>query len=153
MAQSDQRATHPTWSAWLKENGFAALFGITEKAHPFDALEWSPSAKDRTAAWRLLVQLRTRIVTEGLAFRAGDEAAALQSVHSLFDIVRAILVENEGCTHFATLTITVLNQRIRLSRLSGINGRSAGFLAAPTDASRFAKNWMNCESLYGPFPG
>jgi hypothetical protein len=107
--------THSTkWAEWLRTHGFAELFDIKENcAHPFDQPDWSPCKADRLAAWKLYTQLRTRITTQPLAYRAGDEAAALDSIYRLFDISRTIITEHQGCTHFATLTIRVLNERVR----------------------------------------
>ena len=106
--------TPPTWTTWLSQNGFADLFDIEQnEAHPFDDLTWSPTDKDASAAWELYTELRTRITTQPLAYRAGDEATALTSVFRLFELSRGIIKSNFGCTHFAALTVRVLNQHVR----------------------------------------
>ena len=104
----------PDWTTWLSENGFADLFDIkATQPHPFDGLTWSPNDKDSAAAWEFYTELRTRITTQPLAYRAGDEATALTSVYRLFELSRAIIKSHGGCTHFAALTIRVLNQHVR----------------------------------------
>lgn len=106
--------TPPNWTTWLSQNGFADLFDIEQnKAHPFDELTWAPTDEDASAAWELYTELRTRITTQPLAYRAGDEATALTSVFRLFELSRGIIKSNFGCTHFAALTVRVLNQHVR----------------------------------------
>lgn len=112
--QSGDDTQRTTWSAWLRTHGFAELFDLHEQgAHPFDHTDWAPCQADRVAAWQLYTQLRTRITTQPLAYRAGDEAAALASLYRLFDLSRTIITAHPGCTHCATLTIRVLNERVR----------------------------------------
>ena len=104
----------PDWTTWLSENGFADLFDIkATQPHPFDGLTWSPNDKDSAAAWEFYTELRTRITTQPLAYRAGDEATALTSVYRLFELSRGIIKSNVGCNHFAALTVRVLNQHVR----------------------------------------
>lgn len=100
------------WTSWLSQHGFGKLFDIQEgHTRPFDELQWSPGDADRTAAWKLYTELRTRITTQPLAYRAGDEETALNSVYRLFELSRTIIKEHPGCMHFATLTIRVFNER------------------------------------------
>jgi hypothetical protein len=102
------------WSEWLRDRGFGRLFGLERgRAHPFDTIVWSPGDPDREAAWKLYTELRTRITTQPLAYRAGDEATALDSVYRLFDLSRTVIKEHNGCTHFAALTVRVLNRCVR----------------------------------------
>jgi len=106
--------TSTTWTAWLTGNGFGQLFQLKEgEPHTFDGIEWSPGASDSSAAWELYTELRTRITTQRLAYRAGDEDTALDSVYRLFELSRGIIKANKGCTHFATLTIRALNTHVR----------------------------------------
>ncbi len=77
--------------------------------------DFSPNDQDADAAWELYVELLTRITTQALPAEDGDEAAALASVHQLFEITRAIL-RAPGRRHagsFAKLAIVVLNQKVR----------------------------------------
>ena len=69
---------------------------------------------DRDAAWELYVEMLTRIVTQPLPSKAGDEKTALDSVHSLFPITREILRRRGRDTiQFSTVAIPVLNQVVR----------------------------------------
>lgn len=76
--------------------------------------EFKPSDPDRAAAWDLYVELLTRTATQPLPAEAGDERAALDSVHALFALTRTILkTHGPGSGEFAKLAIPVLNQVIR----------------------------------------
>ena len=81
--------------------------------HAFKRRLWQPALSDQEAAWEFYTELRTRITTQPLAFRAGDESAALESVYQLFPLARAIIKGRRDATHFATLVITLLNRRVR----------------------------------------
>ncbi|HEY0761809.1 MAG TPA: patatin-like phospholipase family protein [Pyrinomonadaceae bacterium] len=106
--------TEPNWTAWLRDGGFAPLFDIKEnEPGEFDEIPWSPEEADSKAAWELYTELRTRIATQPLAYRAGDEGAALDSVYQLFQLSRNIIKVNSHCTHFAALTIRILNKYVR----------------------------------------
>jgi tetratricopeptide (TPR) repeat protein len=106
--------TSVTWTAWLTGNDFEQLFEIEKgKPHTFDGITWAPARADSLAAWEFYTELRTRITTQRLAYRAGDEVTALDSVYRLFELSRSIIKANSGCTHFATLTIRALNTHVR----------------------------------------
>jgi hypothetical protein len=63
-----------SWIDWLRDHEFADLLGTQAGSeHPFDRIIWSPGEPDRLAAWKLYTELRTRITTQHLAYRAGDE--------------------------------------------------------------------------------
>lgn len=82
---------------------------MTDTEHPRQ-----PTAKDRELAWILYTEFRTRIATQGLHYRAGDEGAALQSLHQLFGIARqAIKAGGPECRQVANLVIDALNVQLR----------------------------------------
>jgi hypothetical protein len=69
---------------------------------------------DKKAAWELYVELLTRITTQPLDNKQGDEQTALSSVHSLFAITREVLKKyGTGCANFTKIAIVILNQVIR----------------------------------------
>ena len=69
---------------------------------------------DRDAAWEMYVEMLTRIVTQPLPDDAGDEKAALESVHALFLVTREILRRHGRQTiQFSKVIIPVLNQVVR----------------------------------------
>ena len=82
---------------------------MTDTEHPRQ-----PTAKDRELAWILHTEFRTRIATQGLHYRAGDEGAALESLHQLFGIARqAIKAGGPECRQVANLVIDALNVQLR----------------------------------------
>lgn len=102
------------WADWLRLNQFDDLFHLDmPEALDFASLDWNPSDADRRAAWAFYTELRTRIATQRLRYQEGDEATALQSIFRLFGLSRTIIKEHDRCTHFATLTVTVMNEHVR----------------------------------------
>ena len=98
------------WRDWLANWGLDSL-KINIK---FLEMEWKPQVVDRNAAWDLYIELLTRIATQPLPREHGDEQAALDSVHKLFELTRDILHKHgPGCGVFAKVAIPVLNQIIR----------------------------------------
>lgn len=77
-------------------------------------MDWCPNTSDQDAAWELYIELLTRISTQHLQPEHGDEKAALDSIHILFDLTRQILKgHGRDCQEFAKIAIPVLNQIVR----------------------------------------
>ena len=71
-------------------------------------------SNDRKAAWDLYVEMETRITTQSLDPKHGDEKTALDSVHSLFQTTREILLaQGPNCVEFAQIALVILNQEVR----------------------------------------
>lgn len=68
---------------------------------------------DCAVAWRLLVELRTRITTQELPLREGEEEAALESVYQFFKLARTAIGEDPGSRHCASIVIESLNRDVR----------------------------------------
>ncbi len=69
---------------------------------------------DKKAAWELYIELLTRITTQPLNVEHGDEATALQSIHSIFPITGEILKKyGAESVEFAKISIVILNQIVR----------------------------------------
>ncbi len=103
-----------TWPEKLNAIQCGDLFaGRENEPHVFADWEWKPGAQDKSAAWELYTEIRTRITTQPLAYRHGDEETALTSVYNVFDLTRTAIKKHEGCRHFATLAVHVLNVHIR----------------------------------------
>lgn len=91
-------------------------WGLTKLAikAPFLEAAWEPKVPDMTAAWELYVELITRVATQHLDPEAGDEAAALESVHQLFPLTRDTIKRNgRYCVNFTRIAVVVLNQIVR----------------------------------------
>ncbi|RKZ70608.1 MAG: hypothetical protein DRR42_11035 [Gammaproteobacteria bacterium] len=101
-----------TWNQWLEDNQVSdKLFRISdEQANQL----WNPTDLDREAAWILYTEIRSRISTQPLHYRSGDEETALDSLYRLFGITRKTIEERgPECRHFASFAIYLLNTHIR----------------------------------------
>lgn len=75
---------------------------------------WKPNESDEKAAWAMYVEMVTRVITQPLPAKRGDEKAALESVHSLFRSTRDVLKEHgKDCEEFRKIAIEILNQKVR----------------------------------------
>lgn len=80
----------------------------------FLELEWKPLPDEAQAAWELYIELITRIAVRPLPDQAGDEAAALASIHALFAVVRDLLKsKGRKALVFSQIAVIILNQKIR----------------------------------------
>ena len=69
---------------------------------------------DAEAAWQMYVELVTRVLTQPLDNKDGDERSALTSVYKIFEITRSILKEHgRKANNFTTIAIIILNQKVR----------------------------------------
>lgn len=98
------------WKKWLENWDMTSLKINT----PFLEMEWKPKEEDKAAAWELYIELLTRITTQPLPEKHGDEKTALESIHSIFGLTRGI-IKNHGrdCEEFTKIAIVVLNQIVR----------------------------------------
>jgi len=98
------------WNKWL-ENWDMTNLKINLQ---FLEMEWAPQEADKNAAWELYIEMLTRVSTQYLDPKDGDEATALQSIHKLFDLTRNIIKKHgRECIEFTKIAIIVLNQIIR----------------------------------------
>ena len=68
----------------------------------------------KKAAWSMYVEMETRVLTQPLPPKHGDEKTALKSVFSLFETTRDILNKyGPDCSEFSEIAFAVLNQRVR----------------------------------------
>ena len=107
---SEGKENGQTWGTWFS-NGGPVSNGLANK---YGDYTWKPTDEDRKAAWILYNELRSRITTQHLRYRDGDEITALTSIYTLFPKTRE-LVEAGGskASHFADVTNFVLNEEIR----------------------------------------
>jgi len=98
------------WRKWL-ENWDMTSLKINLK---FLEMEWQPKEPDKSAAWELYIEMLTRIATQRLQPKHGDENTALDSIHSLFPLTREIIKRHgRDCTEFTKIAIVILNQIVR----------------------------------------
>ena len=80
----------------------------------FLEMEWEPNDQDKDAAWEMYIELITRVATQHLLPKHGDEPTALTSIFKLFEITREIIKrKGRHCESFTKVAIIVLNQKIR----------------------------------------
>jgi len=72
-----------------------------------------PSPADVAPALALWIQLATRISTQPLHYRSGEEEAAAQSIHCLFQKVRDLLEQHPDAAAFRQLSLDLLNRTLR----------------------------------------
>ena len=99
-----------TWAAWIR------LWKIDDPGLEEGRVDefWAPSGADRALAWDVYVELRTRIATQDLSDDAGDDATALKSIASLFDLSRKSMQQHGvGCANAGSLITAFLNEKVR----------------------------------------
>lgn len=99
-----------TWRQWLRPHSLPEeLFAAAWLDQGFE-----PTAEDRKAAWELYTELRTRISTQPLHYRSGDEGRALTSLFELFGHARQSVRDHGAeCRNFAILAAVILNGVVR----------------------------------------
>lgn len=116
---------------------------FTEK---FLKTERKPKENDRKAAWDLYVEMVTRITTQPLHPEQGEEKTALDSVYSLFQTTREILLkQGPDCVVFAKIAIVILNQKVRPFTAKWHRKNLAGAFENDTDCTEFRQD---LESLH-----
>ncbi|MDE0086174.1 MAG: hypothetical protein OXU23_10710 [Candidatus Poribacteria bacterium] len=100
--------------------------------------ESNPTDNNRKAAWDLYVEMETRITTQPLDPEHGDEKTALDSVYSLFQTTREILLaQGPDCVVFAKIAIEILNQKVRPFTAKWHRKSLAGAFDDPTACAEF----------------
>ncbi len=72
-----------------------------------------PASPDAAPAHALWVQLASRLTTQPLHYRSGEEEAAVASLVSLFETVRALLEGHPEAAQFRGLALGLLNDLLR----------------------------------------
>ena len=123
-----------SWKSKLQEWGLDSLKVKTS----FLEAEISLEDGDREAAWKLYVELLTRITTQALPTGSGDEESALESIYSLFDTTRKVLKEQgQECAQFTKLAVIVLNQIVRPFTAKWHPKMLAGAFECPSECKVF----------------
>jgi hypothetical protein len=72
-----------------------------------------PMPADAAPAHSMWVELATRIITQKLHYRSGEEETAAESVHGLFGTARKLMNANPSATAFNALSLELLNKCLR----------------------------------------
>ncbi len=120
-----------TWAGFLKDyqSGPPPLFSESFLRRWADE-PWEPNKDDRRAAGKLHTQITSRITTQQLGYLEGVEKTALESLHALFEITRAIEDEFPSCRHFEAVAWDVLNTHVRPFTAKWHRESECGVLAA-----------------------
>ena len=107
-----------------------------------------PIANDQKAAWDLYIEMVTRITTQPLDPEHGDEKTALDSVYSLFQTTREILlVQGPDCVEFAQIAIVILNQEVRPFTAKWHRKSLAGAFDNPDECNEFRTELESLQEI------
>jgi hypothetical protein len=73
----------------------------------------SPLTADAAPAHAMWVELATRITTQKLHYRSGEEGTAAASVYGLFEKARSLMAANPSAAAFNALSLELLNKCLR----------------------------------------
>lgn len=111
---TNRKDTGITWRQWIDQHKLTQLLYPDQDIDPqLGALPWLPNDQDSTAAWEYLIELRSRIATQPLPLRSGNEESALDSLFHLFELFRDAAKKHKQSVHFTTLTLRLLNLVVR----------------------------------------
>ena len=103
---------------------------------------------NRKAAWDLYIEMVTRITTQPLDPEHGDEKTALDSVYSLFQTSREILLaQGPDCVEFAQIAIVILNQEVRPFTAKWHRKSLAGAFENDTDCTEFRQELEKLQEI------
>lgn len=101
---------------------------------------------DIRVAWRLSVELVSRITLQPLPLRDGVETAAFDSIVNFFRLARDVIAEQPGCVRCAPLVIQALNEDVRpfTARWHGL--KESGRLHSMDERHRFRAELASLQS-------
>lgn len=105
--------TPESWGDCLDRYGLREVLYPSAEGEALSARAWAPDQADANAAWDMAVELRTRIATQPLALRDGDESTALKSIFGLFGLFRRLAKGAPKAHYFYELGLRVLNGAVR----------------------------------------
>ena len=107
-----------------------------------------PIANDKKAAWDLYIEMVTRITTQPLDPEHGDEKTALDSVYSLFQTTREILLaQGPDCVEFSQIAIVILNQEVRPFTAKWHRKSLAGAFDNPDECNEFRTELESLQEI------
>ena len=102
----------------------------------------------KKAAWDLYVEMETRITTQPLDPKHGDEKTALNSVYSLFKTTRGILKKyGPDCSEFSEIALAVLNQKVRPFTARWHRKKIKGAFKSKTKCAKFRKELASLQKV------
>ena len=102
----------------------------------------------KKAAWDLYVEMETRIITQPLAPKHGDEKTALKSIYSLFKTTRDILKKyGPDCSEFSEIALAVLNQMVRPFTAKWHRKKLKGAFKSKAECAKFRKELASLQKI------
>lgn len=102
----------------------------------------------KKAAWDLYVEMETRIITQPLDPKRGDEETALKSVYSLFKTTRGILKKyGPDCAEFSEIALAVLNQKVRPFTAKWHRKKLKGAFKSKAKCAKFRKELASLQKV------
>jgi hypothetical protein len=114
----------------------------------FMQMEWQPRPEEEQAAWELYIELITRVATQPLGKDQGDEAAALSSIFSLFQVTRELLKQKgRKAEVFSKIAVVILNQKIRPFTAKWHKRITDNLLENPEEKASFRKELEQIQNV------
>lgn len=136
-----------SWREWLRgvcENDTLAD-ALLPSGHETDI--WAPQPVDFELAWPLFCELRTRVTTQPLPLRDGDETAALNSLVEFFKLARKAIVEHAGSHHTSALMVHGMNEYLRPFTARWHAQSTAGRLKSMDQRFRFRAELSELQAM------
>ncbi len=90
----------------------------------------------------------TRISTQQLPFKHGDEETALESIHKLFGLSRGIIKKHGRlCIEFTKIAVIILNQKIRPFTAKWHKKMLSGALEKPKKCKLFRSELAELQQI------
>ncbi len=127
---------------------------LKQKRNSEKNLNTEPNSIDnnRKAAWELYVEMNTRIITQPLHPKHGDEKTALKSVYSLFKTTRDILKEaGPGCVELSEVAFAVLNQKVRPFTTKWHRKKLKGAFKSKAKCAKFRKELVVLQEVLSAY--
>jgi hypothetical protein len=94
----------------------------------------APGTASAVPAHALYVELATRITTQRLHYRSGDEENAAKSLHSLFQTTRELMTEHPKAREFHRVALALLKRGFEVALNGAHEARVAGLGVEQSDA-------------------
>lgn len=109
---------------------------------------------DAKASWELAIELLTRITTQELPDRDGDEKTALTSVYNLFEITRQLLRKHgPEAMEFTILVLPTINGVVRPFTAKWHRKSEAGEFEDPDTCKAFREELKKLRTFLVNFGG
>ncbi|WP_139174827.1 hypothetical protein [Janthinobacterium lividum] len=135
-----------SWHEWLTDVCGSEILASKLLPSGHDSDKWEPKPIDLELAWLLFCELRTRVTTQALSFRDGDEATALKSLVDFFILARNAMGSHLRSHHTSALMTHGLNVYLRPFTARWHAQATAGKLKSMDQRFRFRSELSELQS-------